>query len=49
MPDFLELTITANAQQRELAVALLADFGFDIFEEKLDDGEESVKGVGVTA
>jgi len=34
MPDFLELTITANPQQRELAVALLADFGFDIFEEK---------------
>jgi ribosomal protein L11 methyltransferase len=37
MPDFLELTITANQQQRELAVALLADFGFDIFEEK--DGQ----------
>ncbi len=34
MADFLELTMTANPQQREIAVALLADFGFDIFEEK---------------
>jgi ribosomal protein L11 methyltransferase len=37
MADFLELTLTANPSQRELAVAMLADFGFDIFEEK--DGQ----------